>query len=129
VLIYLLHIRVYFVKDYCMSLWIITLRRLSVRRAHNRKNSRFPAGSFHPPAGRYRISGSIPRLSAQLASEHQIRKGGKLVWTKKEKGGSQNHLLDCLMLAEPCADALLAHVCAAAQSGEAGSKYAKARAA
>jgi len=53
-----------------------------------------------------RLHGGCGRdLADQLSSEHQIRKGGKLVWVKKEKDGSQNHLLDCLMLADACADA------------------------
>ena len=50
-------------------------------------------------------AGCGPDLADQLAAEHQIRKNGKLVWVKKEKGGGQNHLLDCLMLADACADA------------------------
>ena len=50
-------------------------------------------------------AGADRLLADQLAAEQQIRKSGKLVWRPKEKGGSQNHLLDCLMLADACADA------------------------
>lgn len=40
-------------------------------------------------------------LAEQLASEHQVRKGGRLMWVKK---GGMNHLLDCEMLANACVD-------------------------
>jgi len=40
-------------------------------------------------------------LAEQLASEHQIRKSGTLVWVRK---GGMNHLLDCEMLANACVD-------------------------
>jgi phage terminase large subunit GpA-like protein len=41
-------------------------------------------------------------LAAQLASEQQVRKGGRLIWERK---GGLNHLLDCLILSGACADA------------------------
>ncbi|MDR2051123.1 MAG: phage terminase large subunit family protein [Deltaproteobacteria bacterium] len=47
-------------------------------------------------------AGCGPDLAAQLSSERQVRRGGKLVWERK---GGQNHLLDCLMLSAACADA------------------------
>ncbi|MCL1915684.1 MAG: phage terminase large subunit family protein [Desulfovibrionaceae bacterium] len=47
-------------------------------------------------------AGCGPDLAAQLSSERQVRKGGRLVWERK---GGQNHLLDCLMLSAACADA------------------------
>ena len=40
-------------------------------------------------------------LADQLSSEQQVRKSGKLVWERKS---GANHLLDCTMLADSCAD-------------------------
>lgn len=41
-------------------------------------------------------------LAAHLTAEHQVRRGGRLVW---EQTSRDNHLLDCLMLSAACADA------------------------